>query len=144
MVEKKTTRQTKAKDASEESEATESTAEEAQGGEEAQSSGTGEAAGKKSVEERLDEFGDRFSKAMMDGVKRLEGAFDKGMQNLRDNPDLNSGRVRGFFSSSSGGVVLVVIGFVWFFYAVGLLDKPIFPILMIILGFYLMYRDRRK
>ena len=39
-----------------------------------------------------------------------------------------------------GGAVLIVIGFVWFFYAVGLLDNPIFPIIVIVIGFYLMQR----
>lgn len=143
MVEKKTTRQTRAKDA-EANESEGSAAHDAPGEEEAAGSSAGQGTGKKHFEERLDDIGDRFSRAMMDGVKRLEEAFDKGMQSLSENPDVKSGKVKGFIASSSGGTVLVVIGFVWFFYAVGLLDKPIFPILMIVLGFYLMYRDRRN
>lgn len=103
---------------------------------------TGES--KQSVEDKLDGFADRFSKAMTDGVKRMEDAFDRGMQSLKDHPDITSGRVKGFFTSSTGGAVLVIVGFVWFFYAVGLLGQPIFPILVIILGIYLMYRYRSE
>lgn len=100
----------------------------------------GGAQSKRNVEDKLDDFANRFSKVMTDGVKRMEGAFDKGMEAIRDNPNLTSGKVKGFFTSSTGGAILVVIGFIWFFYAVGLLDMPIFPILVIVLGFYLMYR----
>ena len=103
---------------------------------------TGES--KQGVEEKLDRFADRFSKAMTDGVKRMEEAFDRGMKSLKDKPEITSGKVKGFFTSSTGGAVLLIVGFVWFFYAVGLLGQSIFPILMIIMGIYLMYRYRSK
>jgi len=103
---------------------------------------TGES--KQGFEDKLDGFADRFSKAMTDGVKRMEEAFDRGMKSIKDKPELTSGKVKGFFTSSTGGAVLIIVGFVWFFYAVGLLGQPIFPILMIILGIYLMYRYRTQ
>lgn len=99
---------------------------------------------KKNVEDKLDDLADRFAKVMTDGAKRMEEVFVKGVQTIRDNPSLASGRVKGFFTSSTGGAVLVVIGFVWFFYAAGLLDEPVFPIIVIVLGLYLMYRYREK
>jgi len=95
---------------------------------------------KKSFEEKLDSFADKFSHALSDGVKRMESAFEKGSQEIRDNPNFSKSRVRGFFTSSAGGSILVVIGFIWLFYAIGLLDKPVFPALMIIVGFYIMHR----
>lgn len=109
-----------------------------------ESESTGEPKGKKSVEDRLDDMADRFSKVMTEGIKKMEEAFDQGMKTIRENPNLSSGRVKGFFTSSTGGAVLVLVGFVWFFYAVGLLDNAIFPILVIVVGFYLMHRYREQ
>ena len=98
----------------------------------------------KGVEDKLDDFADRFSNAVTEGVKRMESAFEKGVNEIRDNPQFSKSRVRGFFTSSAGGSILVVIGFIWLFYAVGLLDKPVFPALLIILGFYLMHRYKSE
>jgi hypothetical protein len=95
---------------------------------------------KRSFEAKLDDFADKFSGAVADGVKRMENAFEKGAKDIRDNPNFSQSRVRGFFTSSAGGSILVVIGFIWLFYAIGLLDNPVFPALMIIVGFYIMHR----
>jgi hypothetical protein len=90
---------------------------------------------KKGLEDKLDEFADKFSKTMSDGVKRMESAF----QNIKDD-SATRGKIKGFFTSSHGGAVLVVIGVLWFFYAVGLFDNPVFPIILIVIGIYLMLR----
>lgn len=103
----------------------------------------GEPRPRQNVEDKLDSFADRFSKAMTDGVKKMEEAFDHGMRAIKDNPNLDTGKVKGFFTSSTGGAILVIIGFLWFFYAVGLFDKWIIPVLVMVLGFYIMYRYRK-
>ena len=92
------------------------------------------------VEDRLDDFADRFSRAMSDGVKKMEDAFEKGMDNIKSNPKFQEGRLRGFFTSSAGGAILVIVGVVWFAYAVGLLSNWLIPLLIIALGAYLMHR----
>lgn len=101
---------------------------------------------KKSVEDKLDDLAERFSRGMTDGVKRMEAAFDRGMENLKSDPNIGSQttKVKSFFKSSTGGVVLILIGFVWFFYTIGWFDSPVFPILLIILGFYLMQRYKNE
>ncbi len=98
---------------------------------------------KKGVEDRLDDIANRFSKARSEGVKRMEGAFEKGIKNVRENPELSRAKIKGFFASSTGGGILLIVGFVWLFYALGLLDQPVFPIMVIILGLYLLYRNRK-
>ncbi len=95
---------------------------------------------KPQVEDRLDAFADRFSRAMSDGVKKMEDAFEKGMDNIKSNPKFQEGRLRGFFTSSAGGAILVIVGVVWFAYAVGLLGNWIIPLLIVALGAYLMHR----
>ena len=98
---------------------------------------------KRNVEDRLDDIANRFSRAMSECVKRMEGAFDKGIKSVRENPELSKAKIKGFFGSSTGGGILLIVGFVWLFYAIGLLDQPVFPILLIALGFYVLYRNRK-
>jgi len=90
---------------------------------------------KKGIEEKMDEIADKFSKTMSEGVKRMETAF----QNVKDDAETRK-KVKGFFTSSTGGAVLIVVGVLWFFYAVGLFNKPLFPIILIVIGAYLMFR----
>jgi hypothetical protein len=97
---------------------------------------------KKHVEDRLDDVADKFSKVMAEGVRRMEDAFDKGMKKIKDNPSIEGGNVKDFFFSSTGGGVLVVFGVIWFLYAIGLFDHWLFPLLVIALGLYLMYRHK--
>ena len=80
---------------------------------------------------------------MGEGVKRMEGAFEKGIKSVRENPELSRAKIKGFFGSSTGGGILVIVGFVWLFYALGLLSMPLFPILVIFMGLYVLYRSRK-
>jgi hypothetical protein len=108
-----------------------------------ESTGAGE---KKSVEDRLDDVAERFSRVMSDGVKRMEGAFERGMENLKRDEAFGekTTKVTHFFQSSTGGVVLILLGFVWFFYTIGWFDSPIFPILLIVIGFFMMQKYRSR
>lgn len=98
---------------------------------------------KKGLEDKLDDFADKFSHAMSEGVKRMESAFDKSVKGITENPDLSRGRIKGFFSSSAGGGILIIVGIVWFFYAIGLLSNPVFPALLIVVGFYIIHRSKK-
>ena len=92
------------------------------------------------VEDRLDDMADRFARAVSDGVKRLEDAFDKGAEQMRERHEGGEGRIRSFFASTTGGAVLIIVGLLWFLYAVGLFDNWVLPILLVIVGIYLLQR----
>ena len=103
-----------------------------------------EPTGKRHVEDRLDDVAERFSSVMSEGVKRMEDAFDKGMKAVKANPNLSGGNLKGFFLSSTGGTVLIIFGVIWFLFVVGLFTHWVFPMLVIAIGAYLMYRYRAE
>ena len=98
---------------------------------------------KRNVEDRLDDVANRFSRAMSEGVKRMEGAFEKGIKSVRENPELSRARIKGFFGSSTGGGILVIVGFVWLLYVIGLFNHWFFPVALMVLGIYVLYRNRK-
>jgi len=90
---------------------------------------------KKGLEEKMDEVADKFSKTVSDGVKRMEAAF----QNVKTDAETR-GKVKGFFTSSTGGVVLIIFGIVWLLHTLGFFAQPVLPIILIVIGVYLMLR----
>jgi hypothetical protein len=95
----------------------------------------------KDFESRLDEYANKISKVVNDGVKRVEEAFDKGKENLRSS-GAEEGEEGGKKGSTRTGIVLIGIGIVWLLYIIGLFGNPTFPILLIVLGIYFLVRKR--
>ena len=95
----------------------------------------------KDFEKRLDEYADRISSAVGDGVKKVEQAFEKGKENLRQDA---AEREEGERPSGSPrtGIVLIALGVAWLLFTMGVFRQPIFPILLIILGIYFVVRSR--
>jgi hypothetical protein len=91
---------------------------------------------KDGFDEKLDEVADKVSKTMSEGVKRLESAFES----VKDNPEETKGKVKNFFKTSTGGTVILIIGILWLFLSQGWLTFPLFPVIVIGIGIYLMYR----
>lgn len=100
----------------------------------------GSARDRKEIEDRLDGFADKFSRAMSDGVKKLEDAFDKGKDNLRQDMETREGR--RLSGSPRLGALLLGLGIVWLLYSLGVLRQPIFPVILIVLGVYFLLRNR--
>jgi len=115
----------------------------------------------KQWEERLDRAADRVSRAVTDGVHVLEDAYEKGKDTLRE--EMNSRRAPGDTTApgatatgsafttetkpvSKGsprlGLMLVGLGIVWLLHSLGILDQPVFPILLIVLGVYFIARSK--
>lgn len=101
---------------------------------------SGQAKEQRDFEGKLDEYANKISQAVSDGVKRVEEAFEKGKQNLR--AEGGEGGIKGLKGSPRSGVVLIGIGIVWLLYISGLFEHVIFPILLIILGIYFVVRNR--
>lgn len=121
----------------------------------------------KQWEQKLDRAADKVSEVVGEGVRVLEGAFEKGKQTLQDEMDSRrdpsadagaSGRA-GAASGAPGspaagptgtaskgsprmGLMLVGLGIVWLLHSLGILDQPVFPILLIILGVYFIVRSK--
>lgn len=93
--------------------------------------------GKKDFESRLDEIADRVSKTVSEGVKRLEEAASHV-----EHPEISEGRVKRFFTSPMGGLVITAIGILWFFNAVGLFRSWILGLIVAGIGIYMIYRFR--
>lgn len=89
---------------------------------------------------RLDEYANKISQAVSDGVKRVEEAFEKGKENLRSEG--GEGGIKSLKGSPKSGIVLIGIGIVWALYIAGLFGHVIFPILLIIIGIYFVVRNR--
>ena len=107
---------------------------------------SGQTKEQRDFEGKLDEYANKISQAVSDGVKRVEEAFEKGKQNLRaesgEGGEAGKGGIKGLKGSPRSGVVLIGIGIVWLLYIAGLFGHVIFPILLIILGIYFLVRNR--
>lgn len=88
----------------------------------------------KDFDRRLDHYADQISRTVDKGVEKLEDAFEKGRAELRRE------RAQGDKGRPRRGVWLLVVGVAWLLYAIGALGHPLLPILVIILGIYLIVR----
>ncbi|HET6347921.1 MAG TPA: hypothetical protein VFH88_02460 [Candidatus Krumholzibacteria bacterium] len=112
-------------------------------------------------EDRLDRAADHVSRAVSDGVHVLEDAYEKGKQTLKEEFDTrgNTGATNADSAQSGAessaapatkpargsprlGLILVGLGLVWLLNALGILNQPVFPILLIALGIYFVARSR--
>ena len=91
---------------------------------------------KKRLEEKIDDVADKFAKTMSDGVKRIESV----LEDIKNRPDMPRGKIKGFFTSSTGGTVLLIVGIVWLLFTLGWFEWKGFPIILIAAGIYLMVR----
>jgi hypothetical protein len=112
----------------------------------------------KQWEERLDRAADRVSHAVSEGVHVLEDAYAKGKETLKEEMDART-TPPGATGASPGatitpdtkpaskgsprlGLMLVGLGLVWLLHSLGILDQPVFPILLIVLGVYFIARSK--
>lgn len=101
----------------------------------------------KDWEQKLDRAAERVAGTVKDGVRVLEDAYEKGKEGLmNETRGASSGAAPESGSAKKGtprlGLVLVALGIVWLLHSLGILDQPVFPILLIILGVYFIARSK--
>jgi hypothetical protein len=105
----------------------------------------------KDWEQRLDRVADRVAGTVKDGVRVLEDAYEKGKEGLKSESTAPGAGVDAPGAPATGGVkkgsprlglALVALGIVWLLHSLGILDQPVFPILLIILGVYFIARSK--
>ncbi len=96
----------------------------------------------KDIEQRLDRVADRVAETVRDGVRVMEDAYEKGKEGVMHE-------VRGAQSEAGAkkgsprlGLILVALGIAWLLHSLGILDQPVFPILLIVLGVYFIARSK--
>ena len=101
----------------------------------------------KDWEQRLDRAAERVAGTVKDGVRVLEDAYEKGKESLKgESSNAGASAASATGSSKKGsprlGLALVALGIVWLLHSLGILDQPVFPILLIILGVYVIARSK--
>lgn len=115
----------------------------------------------KEWEQRLDRVADKTAQAVKVGVRVLEDAYEKGKETLK-NETAGSGTTGPAATSGTAstgdplapaaatprrgsprlGLALVALGVVWLLHTLNILDQPVFPILLIVLGVYFVARAK--
>jgi hypothetical protein len=90
---------------------------------------------------KLNEYADKISNAVSDGVKRLEKAFETERNKMRAAEGAPEG-TRETGRSPRFGFILVAIGILWLLYTLGVFAQPVLPILLIIAGVYFVAKTR--
>lgn len=105
----------------------------------------------KDWEQRLDRVAERVAGTVKDGVRVLEDAYEKGKEGLKAESHVSGADADASNAGAAGGAKkgsprlgwqLVALGIVWLLHALGILDQPIFPILLIALGIYFIARSK--
>jgi len=111
-------------------------------------------------EDRLDRAADRVSHVVADGVHMLEDVYEKGKHTINDEMNTrreNTGTTSETSDAGSNdaapqrvaskgtprlGLILVGLGIVWLLNTLNILDQPVFPIMLIVLGVYFIARSK--
>jgi hypothetical protein len=110
----------------------------------------------KDWEQRLDRVAERVAGSVKEGVRVLEDAYEKGKEGVMSEAR-GTGSGAGASSEAGAGapgagvpkkgsprlgLALVALGIIWLLHSLGILDQPVFPILLIILGVYFIARSK--
>ena len=95
----------------------------------------------KELESKMDQTAKKFTETVADGVKKIEDAFEKGKENLREDIKGSEG-MQNLKGSPRMGFILLGLGFAWLLNTFGLFGHWVFPVILMIVGIYFMLRSR--
>ncbi len=95
----------------------------------------------KEIESKMDQTTKKFTETVADGVKKIEEAFDKGKENLKEDIKASQG-MKNLKGSPRMGLIMLGLGFAWLLHIFGLFNHAVFPILLMIAGIYFVLRSR--
>ena len=95
---------------------------------------------RRDFEEKLDDIASKVSQTVSEGVKRLEEAASR----IKERPEFYELKSKDFFSSPMGGVVVTIIGILWFFNAVGFFKNWVLALMVTAIGVYMIYKSKSR
>jgi len=95
----------------------------------------------KEFDSKMDQTARRLTDTVTDGVKRIEEAFEKGKENVREDIKGSEG-MQNLKGSPRMGLLLLGLGFAWFLNTVGVANHWAFPIILMAAGLYFVLRNR--
>jgi hypothetical protein len=95
----------------------------------------------KEFENKLDEYAEKLSGVVSDGISRMEKLYEQTKENLKSDAT-TADKLKKIGEYPKTGHVLIGLGIVWLLYTFDVFDYKIFPILLIILGAFIVLRKR--
>ncbi len=95
----------------------------------------------KELESKMDQTAKKFTETVADGVKKIEEAFEKGKENLREDIKGSEG-MQNLKGSPRMGLILLGLGFAWLLNTLGVFGHWVLPVFLMIAGIYFMLRNR--
>ena len=98
---------------------------------------------RKEFDDKLDQYAEKISAVVSDGIARMEKLFEQTKENLKSETDTSTtDRIRKWGEYPKTGHILIGVGIVWLLYTLDVFDHIIFPILLIVLGAFIVLRHK--
>lgn len=95
----------------------------------------------KEFESKLDEYAEKLSSVVSDGISRMEKLYDQTKENLKSDAT-TADKLKKIGEYPKIGQVLIGLGIIWLLFTLHVLDNWIFPVLLIVLGAFIVLRRK--
>ncbi len=95
----------------------------------------------KEFDDKLDKYAEKISAVVSDGITRIEKLFEQTKENLKSDAS-TADKIKKLGEYPKTGHILIGLGIVWLLYTFDVFDYKIFPILLIVLGAFIVLRKK--